>query len=423
MSRTTTREVRVAPNIWKSVDEDGLHVGWRVYLRQRDPRTGRSVKKPKRFPSETTIEELEYLRNAHKLETKRLRRERRTQAAAAATPGLFSEDAKTYLALKTVKAMPSYKDRDRHITWWSKAFASRKRSSLTTRDIDEQLQQLRNDGKAASTVNGFRTALMAMFSTLDGRGAANPVREAMVFEEPELEPRGIPFALVLTILDAIPDGRSHSHLRPSTVHPLKTKPRLMLEALTGMRPSQVGRLARGKHFSIDERWYVIPRSQKGAQRRRPRNPRPSTRKHMTERQAEAFQRFHDLDCYGAYSASSRRRIFNAAVKEAEQVIKKQLRDPSFRFPADLRPQDLRHSFGSEMLRRTGNLETTAEMLDQSTTRMTRRYALGAIPEVLKKAALAFEDGLPASSRAASTIKPPRAPRRRGGPKQRGPGSL
>src|SRR6185503_16153028 len=95
-------------------------------------------------------------------------------------------------------------------------------------------------------------------------------------------------------------------------------------------------------------------------------------------------------------------------------IRKELKNPRFHFPEDLRPYDLRHSFGTEMLRRTGNLETTAEMLDHSTTRMTRRYSLGAIPEMLKKAALAFEKGLPAHRPSRPTIAPPKAPKRRQG---------
>src|SRR4029077_10760026 len=150
----------------------------------------------------------------------------------------------------TTKAMPSYKDRKRDIELWVAAFRARRRTSITTREIDEQLQQWMDEGYAASTVNNRRTALMAMWTALDGRGAANPVRESQIFEEPELEARGIPFHLVTFILDALPAVRSHSHLRPTKLKHLKTKPRIVLEALTGMRPSQVGRLERGKHFSV-----------------------------------------------------------------------------------------------------------------------------------------------------------------------------
>lgn len=410
MSRVPPREVRVAPNIYKT------EYGWRVYVRRRSPKTGKSAKRRFRFKPHVTLEELEHFRDSYQLESKRLRREARKAATVARWEhaGMFVQDAATYLALKTTKAMPSYKDRKRDIELWAAAFRTRLRAAIAAREIDQQLQGWIDEGYAASTVNNRRTALMAMWTALDGRGAANPVRDSQIFEEPELEPRGLPFHLVDYILDAIPAVRSHSHLRPTKLKHLKTKPRVVLEALTGMRPSQIGRLERGKHFSVKERWYVIPRSDKGKQRRKPRTPRPSTRKLMTERQAIAFQRFDELDCYGTYSASSRRRIFNEAVKVATIEIRKAINDPTFSFPKDLVPKDLRHSFGTEMLRVTKNQETVAELLDQSTTRHVRRYALGAIPEILAEAAKQFEAANARTVAAPDeTPRPPRAPRRRG----------
>lgn len=407
--RDPTREVRVAPNIYKTP------YGWRVYVRRRDPATGKSAKHPVRFKPDVTLEELEHFRDSYKLESKRLRREAKKAGheRAIAGNGMFPRDAAAYLELETVKAMPSYKDRVRDIHLWVAAFGNVPRKAITSLKINQQLQRWINEGYAASTVNGRRTALMAMFTDLDGRAAANPVREARVFEEPELEARGLPYSFIYKILDAIPDARSYSHKRATKVHPLKTKPRIGLEAVTGMYPSQIGLIKKRRHFSVAERWYVIPRRKKGLQRRQPRAPRPMTRKHMTDEQAYWFQRFDELDCYGKYSASSRRRIFNAGVRVAEQEIQQELKDPEFRFPADLVPRDLRHSFGTEVLRQTKNLETTAELLDQTTTRMTKRYALGAIPDVLKAAAIAFEEGTKRSrKRRAPITKRPRAPKRR-----------
>jgi hypothetical protein len=98
-------EVRVAPNIYKTP------YGWRVYVRRRDPKTGRSAKKPVRFKAAVTLEELEHFRDSYKLESKKLRREARDKSAAAAAElkGTFDDDGKAYLKLKTVQAMPSYR--------------------------------------------------------------------------------------------------------------------------------------------------------------------------------------------------------------------------------------------------------------------------------------------------------------------------
>lgn len=407
----STRELRVAPNIYKVIDASGRHAGWRVYVRGPHPKTGKSRLAPVRFKFQTTLEELEHFRDTHKLERRRLVREQRRSKRSAAAG--FRADANTYLELPTTKAMPSFTTQKAHVDAWVEVFGDRPRRVITTREIDQQLQRWIDAGLSSGYVNRRRTALMAMFTALDGRSAANPVREAQIFEEPELEARGIPFRLVQYILDAIPAARTFSHKRKTKVRYLKSKPRIELEALTGMRPSQIGRMERGKHFSVAERWYIIPRSDKGKQRRRVRNPRPSTRKLMTERQAEAFQRFDELDCYGEYSASSRRRIFNQAVNTATEWIRAELQRPDFSFPKDLTPRDLRHSFGTEMLRITKNEPVVAELLDHSTTRMTKRYALGAIPDVLADAARAFEAAHADVKTAGDQVpRPPKAPRRR-----------
>lgn len=358
-----------------------------------------------------TLEELEHFRDSYKLESKRLRIEARKASAdtAAAIKGTFEEDATTYLELKTVRAMPSYKDRARDIKLWIAVFGRRPRALITTRMIDEQLQHWTDEGYAASTVNNRRTALMALFTKLDGRAAANPVREARIYEEPELEARGLPYPLVVRILDAIPAARSHSHLRETKITPVKTRVRLEVMAWTGMRPSQIGRL-RPEHVNFEEGWYVSPRSKKSGKRRR--HPRPAIRKPLTADAAAALRGFFELQCEGTFSTSSARRLFTRAVADVERAIQKERNDPTFRLPSGIRPYDLRHSFGTEMLRRTKNLETVAELLDQSTTRMTKRYALGAVADVLRDAAIAFEAGTTQGARQVDlTAKPPAAPRR------------
>ena len=44
------------------------------------------------------------------------------------------------------------------------------------------------------------------------------------------------------------------------------------------------------------------------------------------------------------------------------------------------PYDMRHSFGTEVYRSTGDLKVTKEMMGHSTMRMTERYTLAAVPE-------------------------------------------
>jgi integrase len=388
----SAREVRVAPNIFKTP------YGWRVYVWRR------GVLKPVRFKPDVTLEELEHFRDSFKLESKRLRLEARRAnvVAIAELAGTFEGDAEAYLALETVKAMPSYADRVRDISLWAKLFGRRPRKSITTRAINEQLQLWRNAGYAASTVNNRRTALMALFSTLDGRAAANPVRESRTFDEPELEARGLPYDLVVRILDAIPAVRSYSHLRDTKTRPVKTRVRLEVMAWTGMRPAQLA-LLRREQVNFKERWFLAPRSKKG---KTGRHPRPLVRKPLTTDAVAALRRFFAFKCEGRFSTSSARRLFVRAVRDVEKQLRRKL-------PLGIRPYDLRHSFGTEMLRRTKSLETVAELLDHSSTRMTKRYALGAVTDVLREAVTAFEGATTRGQRRPMLkMQVPKAPRRR-----------
>lgn len=403
------RDIRVAPNIYQTP------YGWRVYVRRCDVETGRSRLKPVRFPPETTLEELEHFRDSYKLESKRLRREARTaaRAEAATLRGAFVTDARAYLALKTTQAMPSYKDRVRDIDLWIAAFGRRPRGTITTRAIDEQLQQWIDEGYAASTVNNRRTALMALWTRLDGRSAANPVREARVYDEPELVPRGWPYALLIRVLDAIPAERTYSHLRTDTKRkPIKARAFYEALAWTGMRPSQLNRMTVGEHVNFEEGWFVTPRSKKGS--KRPRHPRPVIRKPLTADAAAALRRWFAVRGEKPMSPSSARRLFTRAVLQVQSEIRTERHDPLFTLPPFRAALDTRHSYGTEMLRRTKSLETVAELIDHTTTRMTKRYALGAVPDVLRAAGQAFEAGTTGGTRTPQlTAQRPKAPRPRG----------
>lgn len=374
----TRGEVKVAPNIYKTP------YGWRVYIRATDPVTGTSIKKPVRFGPEVTLPELEHFRDSYKLERKRL--QRGAVATPARGPDGFAGDAARYLTLKTVQAMPTFKTRTVDIERWAAIFRNRSRASITTGEIDEQLQAWRDEGYAASTVNHRRTALMSLYTKLDGRAAPNPVREAKEFESPELEPRGLPYDLVERILNAVPAVRAWSHLNPKKTRPIKTRIRLEVMAFTGMRPCQIGRL-RPQHFSIAERWFVTPRTRKG--QRSARHPRPNVRKPLTASAAAALQRFVDIGCWGKFSTSSAQKMFTRAVREVEATLQQERNDPAFRLP-HLVPYDLRHSFGTRIFEKTGNLTLVQELLDHSTPELSKRYALGALPRLLQGAVAAFE---------------------------------
>ena len=400
MSLTRTRELRVAPNIYQCVNADGQHVGWRVYVSRR------GKLKPVRFKREVTPEELQHFVAAYKLESTRLRLARRRQVDEPPAPGTLADDVATYLALEVVKAMPSYPTREAELQTWVTLFGDRSRRTITAPQIDEQLQRLRNEGYSGSSVNKYRTALMSLWTRLDGRSAANPVKDTTMFDEAPLTARGQPYALLVQILEAIPPdvGRGVKGEKGSRKRPSESRARLEVLAWTGMDPSQLGRM-RETHVSMEERWYITPPRQKGSKRRR--TPRPVIKKPMSREAARAFRRLIALGLLGkTFSTHSLRHTWLRALTRVERSLQEAYDDPAFTLP-HIRLKDIRHSFGTRLYEDTENLTLVGQMLDHAPgSPMTQRYALGAVPTVLRRYVGQFPRRRAAPRRQAKVIEKP-----------------
>lgn len=148
---------------------------WQVYVRVHGQLKSRT------FPADTSLSVLTEHRE-------HLRAEAKYGIAPPSEHGpTFRDEARAYLAL--VKAMPTYADRAYRIERWIDAFGARPRSSITARDIRAQLERWRlvgrHDGKSLTpaSLNQRRTALMAMYTMLDGRSASNIVRDVPAYDE------------------------------------------------------------------------------------------------------------------------------------------------------------------------------------------------------------------------------------------------
>lgn len=302
--------------------------------------------------------------------------------------GSFATEADRYLALKGTKALASYTTKQLHMKYWIDAFGPRPRTAITAAEITEQLETWRHDRSrdwSGPYCNRLRTTLMAMYTALDGAGAANPVKASRRFPESELEPRGHSYALLTRILDTIDDTRSaprkgeHGSGRTGN----RTKARLQVMLWTGMDPAELGRLTPA-HFSISEGWYITPRRRKG---RRPIHPRPQIKKPMTPQAAAAFQRLVEVGGLGPFDRSTAYMAWTRAVRKIEQAIRTERGDPAFRL--HIRMKDIRHSFGTQLFATTKNLSLVSMMLDHSSEKMSLRYSLGAVPELLRDAMQSF----------------------------------
>ena len=91
----------------------------RVFVRKLDPRSGKSHKVGKRFGPGFTLEQLEAYRDA------------RQEAGEDPTLLGFTADARRYLALEDVKAMPSIITRTIEIEKWIALFGDTPREAIT----------------------------------------------------------------------------------------------------------------------------------------------------------------------------------------------------------------------------------------------------------------------------------------------------
>ena len=98
---------------------------------------------------------------------------------------------------------------------------------------------------------------------------------------------------------------------------------------------------------------------------------------VTRRGLEALARFAEIDCWGPFSNESLNKSFQRACKKVGLSGK--------------RAYDLRHTFGTEMYRRTHDPLVVQQLMLHRSSETTRRYILGAVPDVLQRAVKAVDE--------------------------------
>lgn len=254
--------------------------------------------------------------------------------------GQFRADAVSYL--KAVAAMPTYTERQGHIEEWITVFGDTLRSAITSDQIRAQLHAWKAAGKAASTVNHRRTALMHLYRVLDGRSGANPVKDVPKFREPSPLARTVPSAMMVKILGKLSG---------------KTKARAHVLAYTGITHAQLEQI-QSDHVDPKARTVMVPGRRKGA------GSATSVRQ-LTTKGLKAFALMERHQAWGEFDRFNFRRALRAACTAAGV-------DPP------IRPYDLRHYFGSELYRRSGDIRAVQILMGHSTPTLTHRYTLGAV---------------------------------------------
>lgn len=273
----------------------------------------------------------------------------------ASKDGSLQADVTRYLT-DYFTGRPGYAERQRHLQLWTDALGADVARAVISRDaIARVLNQWRAGGLAAETCNKRRSALLALYHALDGKGGKNPVREIPKFRAPDPLPRGLAYDLIENALRKLPR--------------CKTRARLKVIAYTGIRPGQLMKLT-PDHWDHRQHVLTVPGTTKG------RGTKPYVVPLSTQAQ-KALDEFDDVEAWGSFTWAPMARMWQAAATKAK-------------LPKGTVPYDLRHSFGTAIYRATGDLQAARKLLGHSSIRMTERYTLAAVPAQQLAAVRAFD---------------------------------
>lgn len=322
-------------------------------------RVGSSAKKTllersKHFSKGAAIRDMKAWRDA---EIVRLRAELTQKVGPTPARGTLAQDIERYL--KLVAAMPSYDSRARDLEAWRDRFGDLPRYALTPERIREQLQAWRLHGPryrwkrgkkgqpsrmdqlpgglSASACNHRRTALLHLFTLLDGKDGRNPVRDVPPFREPAPEPRGKDLELLARAI-----ARVHSPVN-----------RAWLSVLlwTGMRVSELARMKR-EHVDLVNAVCYVPTA-KGGKGYRP-----------VPLNANAIAAWRDFIAVNRWGPIDRKLLRQSLKRAYRKEVPLEV----------VRVHDLRHSLARAYLQAGADLADVQELLGHTTPRMTRRYA-------------------------------------------------
>lgn len=345
-------------------DRQGIYrhgAGWRaVVSRGRD-----QAPSTRHFPIDTPLGVIQEWRAD---ERARLRLTRKARASM----GTFEGDARAYL--RAVQALTTHKTRVKDIERWIAIFGTRRRDTITSAEIrgwrDTWMKQPRAKDKppyAASTINHRLRALSNLWTVLDGRRAPNPVRDVPEVTEPDPLPRALSFDTIDAILSHMAIVSRSKKGVPRQGTQSKTLARLRVIMYTGLTNAQLARLTPAD-VDLEHGTMLVRSRAKGAGSKPQRLP-------LHPDAVEAFRHFAAIDCWGPFSGPSVRKNFLVAARKARKA--------GHPVPLDVRPYDLRHSWGTAVVAATGSLEAAKDLLSHRSTRTTRRYALAAADDLLR----------------------------------------
>jgi integrase len=237
--------------------------------------------------------------------------------------------------LRTI-ADPGRRKVEGRFAHWLPTFGDRQRSTITAVELREHAATWTC---APSTFNHRRQVLINLYKTLDGPRADNPAREIPKRKDILGAPKALPYSTIEAIFATMPATKSRA--------------RLKLMAYTGLPQMQISKLT--------------PTDWQGARLRvSPRRKGAGTAGRIIPLSPEAqaaMAEFAAADAWGTFSTPSLRNLW---LRHA---------------PKGTRPYDLRHSWITELYRRSnGDVLAVQQLALHSRLEQTQRYAAAALDE-------------------------------------------
>ena len=300
--------------------------GWQAYIRIN------GEFRSKHFPPDTDLRDMKQWRFEQKAR-------HALNVPEPTESGTLAGDAQTYL--QTVKGMTTFADREYRIQQWVKLFGHRPRSSITSVEIRKALETWKASGLSHGSLNLRRTALMHLYTVLDGKSAPNQVKDVPPYRE-IAPPLRLP-----SLKDA---EKAIAKVRPDRTLS-KSRARLRVLLWTGWPASTLMRL-RHEDVRWKESAALVHGRQKGSGTRAKWLP-------LLPQAIAALRELAKADGFGKFSTSSLHSSLHRGC-DAAKVDR-------------FRPYDLRHLFLTRAAAITKDDRAVAELAMHADIRQTRRY--------------------------------------------------
>lgn len=285
--------------------------------------------------------------------------DRQRRDSARLSSGSFAADVADFLAKPEIAAQSSAGRLAQYLAFWVDELGSdRPREAIERDEIEVVIQRLLKR-YAEPTVYHYRSALLTLYTVLDGVGAANPVKETTCPKAWIPADHSIPFPKLAAIVAAMPDWHY-----PKKGHRERSIAKLVGQVIidVGIRPADLLKVRRGdiNEAASTLRWPASDKGKGTAARTIPLTP-------------------NGLAALLALAAAGGLGTFN------RQSVSHSFKRAARRIDGDDTPIHLytgRHTLGADLYRETRDLATVGRMLNHTPgSRATAQYAQGANADV------------------------------------------